>query len=258
MIDTHCHLDDAKFSADLPEVVARAAEQGVQIMITVAASLGEIDKVIEISKTYPQVFATIGVHPEVVHEPENAEISTDLLVRLAARPKVVAIGETGLDYYHGESKDLLQEQVFRMHIEAARRTGLPLVIHARNADSDCDRIVRQEYAAAPFRAVIHCFSGGNTLTALARDLDFYVSVGGIATFDKTGIIAESLQNISLERILLETDAPWLAPVPERGHRNEPALMRHSARKIADIKGVSFESLDQTTTQNARRLFGLSQ
>jgi TatD DNase family protein len=252
LIDSHCHLD--YFGDEADDVVARARAAGVTGMITIGTKLGEFAKVREIASRHPDVACTVGVHP---HEAgvEGAAATTDRLVEIAADPKVAGIGETGLDYYYDHSLRTDQVAAFRAHIAAAQRTGLPLVVHTRDADDDTARILAEHHADKPLTGVIHCFSSGRVLAQRAMDIGFAISISGIVTFRKAEELRAVVRDsVPLERMLIETDAPYLAPVPHRGKRNEPAFVRHTAEAIAALKGVSLEDVMTVTSRNAARLF----
>ncbi|MEO1190178.1 MAG: TatD family hydrolase [Pseudomonadota bacterium] len=253
LIDSHCHLDYLQREGeDLEAVVARAAEQSVAGMVTISTKLSEIETILGIAARFPNVWASVGVHP---HEAEQEGQGTpDRLIALAEDPKVVAVGETGLDYFYEHSPREQQRQSFRAHIAAARATGLPVIVHSRDADGETVDILAEEYDKGAFTGVIHCFSGGPALSQGALDLGFYISMAGIVTFKKAEALRETVRQVPLERLLVETDSPYLAPVPHRGKRNEPAFVSHTAAALAEVKGVSTEVLAQTTTDNFFRLF----
>lgn len=252
LIDSHCHLDYLAREDDLDAVVARARDAGVGAMITICTKLSEFDTVHAIAARYEDVWCSLGVHP---HEAaEEGQETPDRLRALARRPKVVGIGETGLDYYYEHSPRDAQRTSFRAHIAAARETGLPLIVHTRDADDDTIAILREEHARGAFSGVIHCFTAGPALAAAALEIGFSISVAGIVTFKKADALRAVVRDIPLDRLLVETDAPYLAPVPLRGKRNEPAYVAHTAAAIADLKGVSPEDLARTTRENTLKLF----
>jgi len=252
LVDSHCHLDFESLQADLDDVVTRAAAAGVTRMVTICTRLANEPAVRAIADRYPGVFYAAGTHPMKAAEEPMA--SVDALVALARHPKFVGIGETGLDYhYTGETKDVQQESL-RLHIEAARRTGLPLIIHARDADADMARILEEEHRAGAFGCVMHCFSSGPDLARAAVDLGFYLSMSGIVTFKRSEELREIFATAPLERILVETDSPYLAPVPHRGKRCEPAYTALTAERGAEVMGVDRERFAVATTANFERLF----
>ncbi len=252
LVDSHCHLDYLERDEDLDEVVGRARRAGVGTLVTICTKLSEFPRVRAIAARFDRVYCSVGVHPHEA-EAEGQEDPTRL-IELAADSKVVGIGETGLDFYYEHSPRAAQEQSFRAHIAAARETGLPLIVHARDADDDTVRVLRREYAAGPFSGVIHCFTAGPALAEAALELGFYISIAGILTFKKADGLRQTIRQVPLDRLLVETDSPYLAPVPKRGKRNEPAFVVHTAEKLAEIKGIEASALAATTTDNFHRLF----
>lgn len=250
--DSHCHLDFPDFADELPQVIARAHAAGVHRMVTICTKLRLVPQVQAIAEAHPSVFFAAGTHPMSTADEPLATV--DQLVALARHPKMVGIGESGLDYhYTAESADI-QQQSLRLHIEAARRTGLPLIIHARAADDDMAAILAQEHAAGQFECVMHCFSSGAGLARAALDLGFYLSMSGIAAFPKSGALREIFAAAPVDRILVETDAPYLAPPPFRGKRNEPAYTAHTAKVGAEVFGLSYAEFAAQTEENFERLF----
>ncbi|SER31401.1 TatD DNase family protein [Faunimonas pinastri] len=252
LVDSHCHLDFPDFATELDDVVRRAGYAGVRRLVTISTRVREFDKIRAIAERFPNVWCSVGTHPQNAHE--ELDITVDDLVRLSEHPKVVAIGEAGLDYHYDTSPREAQEQGFRTHIAAARTTGLPLVIHARSADEDMISILREETAAGAFPAVLHCFSSGRALAEAGIALGLYVSFSGILTFRNSPEIRAIAKDMPSDRILVETDAPFLAPVPHRGKRNEPAFTRETAKVLAETRGVSLEEIASQTTENFLRLF----
>ena len=252
IVDSHCHLDFPQLAEDLDEVIARAHAAGVSRMVTICTKLRELPRVQAIAEAHEGIFFAAGTHPmSVASEPM---ITVAELVALAEHPKMVGIGETGLDYhYTADSKDVQQESL-RIHIEAARQTGLPLIIHARDADDDMARILTDEHRAGAYGCVMHCFSSGEGLARAALDLGFYLSMSGIAAFPKSDALRAIFRTAPLERILLETDAPYLAPPPHRGRRNEPAYTLHTAKVGADLFEMSLDDFAHATSANFDRLF----
>lgn len=252
LIDSHCHLDFPDFGPEVEEVVARAHEAGVGLMLTIGTKVSEFDRVRAVAERFPHVYCTVGIHP---HEAESEpETDTATLVELAQHPKVVGIGETGLDYFYEHSPRAAQERNFRSHIAAARETGLPLIVHTRDADDDMARILEDEAGKGAFPGLLHCFSSSPQLAEKALELGFYVSLSGILTFKNAGELRETAAKVPMDRLLVETDAPYLAPIPKRGKRNEPSFVVHTAAKLAEVKGVSIGELAAVTTENFLRLF----
>ncbi len=248
LIDSHCHLNFPDLAQRLPEVLANMAEAGVDKAIAISVSRQSFEEVHAIAQNHPNIYATVGIHPD---DPETKEFSLEELLERAARPKVVAIGETGLDYYWCKGDLAWQHQRFALHIEAANRSGLPLVVHTRDAAADTMRLLREHQAHA---GVIHCFTEDVHAAKLALDLGFYISFSGIVTFKNATAIQEAARYVPLDRLLVETDSPYLAPVPKRGKPNEPAYVRHTAAFVAQLRGDSLENIAQATTANCLRLF----
>ncbi len=252
LVDSHCHLDYLEDAGDLDAVVARARAAGVGAMVTICTKLSEFDRVEGIARRFADIYCSVGVHP---HEagPEGQD-GPERLVALAARDKVVGIGETGLDYYYDHSPREAQRRSFRAHIAAARQTGLPVIVHSRDADQDTAEILRDEQGQGAFTGVIHCFTAGPELARAALELGLYISAAGVVTFKNAESLRDTLREVPLERLLVETDAPYLAPVPKRGKKNEPAFVVHTANFLADLLGVAPEALAMATTDNFYRLF----
>jgi TatD DNase family protein len=252
LVDSHCHLDFPDFAEERDAVVARAAAAGVGHMVTISTRVRRFDEVRAIAERYPAVTCSVGTHPH--NAGEEPDVTVEDLVALAAHPRVVAIGEAGLDYHYDLAPRDVQMAGFRRHIAAARETGLPLVIHARKADEDVARVLEEEMGQGPFKAVLHCFSSGAQLAARGLALGLYVSFSGILTFKGSGALRDIAATVPLDRLLVETDAPYLAPVPQRGRRNEPAYVTHTASVLAALKGVTPDALATATTDNFFRLF----
>lgn len=252
LVDSHCHLDFADFDAERGDVIQRALDAGVRRMVTICTRLQNEPAVRAIAEQYDPVFYACGTHPMSVADDPLA--SVDQLIQIAQHPKMVGIGETGLDYHYTSDSAQRQQQSLRIHISAARETGLPLIIHARAADDDMVRILTEEYAQGAFSCVMHCFSSSPALAAAALDLGFYLSMSGIATFPKSQEVRDIFAAAPLDRILVETDSPYLAPPPHRGRRNEPAYTAHTAAKGAEVFGISLEDFAKATTDNFDRLF----
>ncbi|MDO9523963.1 MAG: TatD family hydrolase [Gemmobacter sp.] len=252
IVDSHCHLDFPDFEGELPDILDRARAAGVTRMVTICTRLRHEPRVRAIAEAHAGVFYAAGTHPMSAAEEPLATVEE--LVALAKHPKFVGIGETGLDYhYTAESKDI-QQVSLRVHIEAARQTGLPLIIHARDADADMARILTDEFHAGAYTCVMHCFSSGQDLAQAALDLGFYLSMSGITAFPKSHDLRAIFAAAPVDRILLETDAPYLAPPPYRGRRNEPAYTAFTARKGAEVFGLSETEFARQTSANFDRLF----
>lgn len=251
-VDSHCHLDFDAFDEDRDEVVARARAAGVGTMLTIGTRLSRFSEVRAIAERDPGIWCSVGVHPH--HVAEEPAATADGLAALAAHPKVVGIGETGLDYHYENSPRGLQRDSLRIHAAAARRAGLPLIVHNRDSDGDMAEILEDETARGPFPGVLHCFSSGRELAERALALGFYLSLSGIVTFRNAGALRGIVADLPSERVLVETDAPFLAPAPNRGRRNEPAFVVHTAAEVARLKGMTIEEISTTSTENFFRLF----
>ena len=252
LVDSHCHLDFPDFQKDFPDVLARARGAGVGTMLTIGTKLTEFERVRAIAQGADDLYCSVGVHPHEAGK-EGVGEAAPLLDR-AAHPKVIGIGETGLDYFYKHSPPPAQEASFRAHIDAARQSGLPLIVHARDADADTIRILTEEHRRGPFPGVIHCFTASRALAERAIELGLYISFSGILTFKSARDLQDTAKALPLERLLVETDAPYLAPMPHRGKRNEPAFVGHTARFLATLRGLSAEAVGQATTENFFRLF----
>ena len=252
LIDTHCHLDFEVFSEDLNAIIERAQFAGVDKMITISTRMSRLSNLLKITDTYECVSCSVGVHPCEVGEEGDVTIE-DILIH-ADHPKVVGIGETGLDYFHKVSNAHAQLDSFMVHIDAARKSKLPLIIHSRNADDDMTFILEREVKNGNFNGVLHCFTGGMALAEKAIELGLYISISGIITFKNARELIAVVDRIPLNRLLIETDAPYLAPTPFRGKRNEPAYVTHTHQKLANIKKTSVEEFAKITRENSFRLF----
>jgi TatD DNase family protein len=252
LVDSHCHLDFPDFASELDDVVARARAAGVSRIVTISTRVKKHAQVLAIAEKFPDVFCSVGTHPH--NAQEEADITAQDLIERAKHPKVVAIGEAGLDYHYDKSPRDVQEKSFREHIAAARVTGLPLVIHSRDCDDDMARILEEETGKGAFPAVLHCFTGGRDLAFKAMRLGLYISFTGILTFKNSGALRELAAELPAERVLVETDAPYLAPMPYRGKRNEPAYVVETAKVLAEACGVPAEVMARRTTENFFRLF----
>ena len=252
LVDSHCHLDYLEKDGDLEEVLARADRAGIKRLLTISTRLSTFLSVRAIAERHAEVYCTVGVHP---HEAEEEGLrGPKILIAEAKHPKVVGIGETGLDYFYEHSPRDKQEISFRAHIQAARETGLPLIVHARDADDDTIRIIQDEFAQGAFPGVIHCFTAGPELAAAALEMGLYISLAGVVTFKKADALRETVKLVPLDRLLVETDSPYLAPIPHRGKRNEPAYVGHTAAALARLLAQDPACFNQTTTENFFRLF----
>ena len=252
LVDSHCHLDFPDYAGQVDRIVARAADAGVGVCLSIGTELKRFPGVRAVAEKFPNVWCSVGIHP---HEAEKELLDDEAaLIREAAHPKVVGIGETGLDYYYEHSPRVPQQKNFRSHIAAARQTGLPVIVHTRDADDDTIDILRDEMGKGRFTGLIHCFTGTQKLADAALELGLYISVSGIATFKNSQALRDVIKTVPLERLLVETDAPFLAPVPYRGKTNEPAFVVHTAKMLAELKGVTEDELAAATTGNFFRLF----
>jgi TatD DNase family protein len=252
LVDSHCHLDFPDFADDLDDVVARAAAAGIGRIVTISTRVKRLATLLEVAERFPNVYCSVGTHPH--HADEEDGIAAGDLIELTRHPKVVALGEAGLDYFYENGSPEAQARGFRAHIAAARATGLPLVIHTREADNDCGRILEDEMGKGSFRAVLHCYTGGRELAMKAISLGLSISFTGILTFKKSQALRDLAAELPADRILVETDAPYLAPGKFRGKRNEPSYVVETARVLAETRGVSLEEVSRQTTENFFRLF----
>lgn len=252
LVDSHCHLDFPDFEEDRAGFIKRAGEVGVGLMVTISTRVRQFERIRAIAEAHENVFCSVGTHPH--NADEELDVTADDLVRLAGHPKVVAIGEAGLDYFYDKAPRDAQAQGFRTHIAAARQTGLPLVIHARNADDDMMAILEEETGKGAFPFILHCFSSGAALAKTGVELGGYISFSGILTFRTSQGLRDIAKTVPHDRLLVETDAPYLAPVPKRGKYNEPAFVVHTARVLAQTIGLSEEETARLTTENFFRLF----
>lgn len=253
LVDSHCHLDFPDFEPERDAVIARAGEMGVGHMVTICTRVAKFDQIKALAEAYDTVTCSVGTHPH--NAGEETDITTEQLVALAEHPKVVAIGEAGLDYHYDNAPRDAQAEGLRRHIKAARITGLPLVIHARSADEDMAAILEEAHATdGAFPMVLHCFSSGEELAKRGVALGAYVSFSGILTFKTAQALREIASQVPQDRLLVETDAPYLAPVPHRGKRNEPAFVTNTASVLADVRGIDTDRLADITTANFQRLF----
>jgi TatD DNase family protein len=252
LVDSHCHLDFPYLSDQLDDVLARAKDAGIGTLVTICTRVRKFEQVLVIAEAHDHIFCSVGTHPH--NADEERDVALDEIVSLSKHPKVVAIGEAGLDYHYDNAPRDDQEKGLRIHIAAARETGLPLVIHTRDADEDTARILSEEMDKGPFSAVLHCFTAGHELARKGVELGLYVSFSGVLTFKKSDELRDIAAGVPMDRVLVETDAPYLSPEPMRGRRNEPANVVHTAAKLAEVKGVSNAEIARVTTNNFYALF----
>ena len=252
LVDSHCHLDFPEFAPELDAVVARARAAGVGRIVTISTRVKKHAQVLAIAEKFQDLFCSVGTHPHNARE--EPDVDANALIALTNNPKIVAIGEAGLDYHYDKSPRDAQMKSFRQHIAAARETGLPLVIHSRDCDADMTRVLAQEAGEGAFPAVLHCFTGGRDLAFKAIDLGLYISFTGILTFKNSQALRDIARDLPADRILVETDAPFLAPMPYRGKRNEPAYVAETAKVLAKTRGVTADDIARQTTENFFRLF----
>ena len=252
LIDSHCHLDFPELEAQRADILARAAEAGVGRMITISTRVAKYDVYRAIAEENPQVWFSVGTHPHQAHEEPDVTVAD--LVALASHPRCVAIGEAGLDYHYDRSPRDVAEAVFRTHIAAARETGLPLVIHSRDADVDMERVLRDEMGKGTFKALLHCFTSSRQLAQAGLELGLTVSFSGVLTFKNSEDLRAIAREVPADRMLVETDAPFLAPVPYRGKTNEPSFVAATAKVLAETKGFTIDEVTSATTRNALKLF----
>ncbi len=252
LVDSHCHLDFDDFQGEREDVIARARAAGIKGMLTICTQLGDAENIRAIATAHDGIWCSVGIHP---HQAEQGVgVSAEELVTLSNYPEVIGIGETGLDFFYEHSPRDIQENVFRAHIEAARKTGLPIIVHTRDADADMVRILTEEQGQGAFPGVIHCFSAAPEVARCALDHGMYISFSGIVTFKNAGAVREVALEVPMDRILVETDAPYLAPVPVRGKRCEPAFTAHTAAYVAEIRGMELAELARVTSDNFFQLF----
>jgi TatD DNase family protein len=252
LVDSHCHLDFPEFAPQLDDVVARATDAGIARMVTISTRVRKFDEILAVAKRFDPVYCTVGTHPH--NAKDETDVTADELCRLAEHPKVVGLGEAGLDFHYDNSPRDQQATSFRVHIDAARRTGLPLVIHTRSADEKTAEILDDEMGKGAFPFLLHCFSSGAALARKGIELGGYISFSGILTFKAAEELRDIARDAPEDRIMVETDAPFLAPVPYRGKTNEPAYVRHTAEMLASVRGVDQETIERTTSANFFRLF----
>lgn len=252
LVDSHCHLDFNDFDDDFDDMIQRAKENGVTAMLDAGNNIDALDNQLKLAEKYPFVYTAVGVHPH--NASEYPQIKAEDFIAKTNHKKVVAIGECGLDYYYDYSPKEDQFRVLNEQVIAAQETGLPLIIHNRDSDDDMIEILSKAYKQKSFSGVIHCFSSSQKLADFALEIGFYLSASGMITFNKSGDIRDIFAKVPLERLLVETDAPYLSPVPMRGRRNESSFVVHTAEKLAQIKDISFEKLAQITSDNFYKLF----
>lgn len=254
LVDSHCHLDYPDFAEEgVAEIVNRAKSAGVGHFLTICTEIAKFPQILAVAESSPLIHCTVGTHPHHAADAGEINVSRDEIIAFTKNAKVVGIGETGLDYYYEHSPPAEQQRVFATHIEAAVETDLPLVIHTRDADDDTIRVMT-EAGQRKARGVMHCFSGGRKLADASMDLGFYISFSGIITFKKADELRDVVKHVPLDRILVETDSPYLAPIPHRGKRNEPSFVVHTARMVAELKGISTDDVAAATTENFFKLF----
>ena len=252
LVDSHCHLDFDDFEDDTAEIIERARECGVNMILNAGNNIDELENQLALSEKYPFIYAAVGVHPH--NASEYPELKAEDIIAKTNHKKVIGIGETGLDYYYDYAPKDLQIKLLKEHIKAAQETGLPLIIHNRDSDDDMADILGKAYKEKPFSGMIHCFSSSEKFADFALSIGFYISASGIITFNKSGELRDIFKDIPLDRLLVETDSPFLAPIPMRGRRNEPAYVRYTAERLAQLKEIPFEKLAQITSDNFHNLF----
>ncbi len=253
LVDSHCHLDYLQREGhDLDEIIDRASANNIKYMLTIATNMGEYDQVLKIAKRYDNIYCTVGTHPH--NAADDQDVTIDQLVELTKHPKVIGIGETGLDYFYDNCDRDIQRKSFIKHIEVARITQLPLIVHARDADHDTIKILQDEYKKGKFPGIIHCFTASRELAEKSVDIGFKISLSGIITFKSAGDINATVKDLKQSDILVETDAPFLAPIPMRGKKNEPSFMIYTAEKLAQLQGVTPTEIAEITTNNFFNIF----
>lgn len=252
IVDSHCHLDYEELSSDIGGVLARARESGVETLQAICTKISQFDKILSIAKSHDNIYCSVGVHPHEVQS--EGIIPTEKIVELAKDKKVIGIGETGLDYYYENSDREMQKKSFINHIAASRETGLPLIVHTRSADDDTIDILSSELKKGEFPGLIHCFTSTERLARECIDMGMYISISGIITFKNADELRETVRKLPLQRLLIETDAPYLAPSPMRGKPNEPSYIKYTAAKMAEMFGVDISEIEDHTTKNFFKLF----
>lgn len=256
LVDSHCHLDFPDYAEDLDQVIARARLRGVGTMLTISTKLSSFPLVRGVAESHDDIYCSVGIHPHEAAREDGGGAGADKarLIALSDHPKVIGIGETGLDYYYEHAPRDIQIRSFRAHIAASRQSGLPLIVHARDADADMAAILREEYDQGPFNGLLHCFSSSRALAEAALAIGFSISFSGIVTFKNAADVRETAKAVPLDRLLVETDAPYLAPVPHRGKRNEPAFVADTAAVVATLRGMTTDDIAAASTANFFRLF----
>ncbi len=252
LIDSHCHLDFNDFEEDIDEIIERAKEQGVNMMLNAGNNIDELDNQLALSEKYPFVYCAVGVHPH--NAQEYPDLTAEDLLAKTTHKKVIGIGETGLDYFYDHAPRDLQIKLLKEHVKAAQESGLPLIIHNRESDADMMDVLGTAYKEKPFSGVIHCFSSTKEFADFALSIGFYLSASGMITFNKCGELRDIFCTVPLDRLLVETDSPYLAPIPKRGRRNEPAYVYYTAEKLAQLRDMPFEKIAQITSDNFCNLF----
>ena len=250
--DSHCHINSAEFDADREAVVKRAREMKVKYILDVSDDIARTPQIVDFCRNHEGIYTTAGIHPELATN--YPDLTAERVLALTDNPYVVGIGECGLDYYYNGDSISEQKKIFAAHIEAAQQSGLPLIVHSRDADDDMINMLQNSYKQKPFKGELHCFSSGEKLCKAGLEIGFYVSASGIITFKNSASLREIFASVPNDRLLIETDSPFLAPVPHRGKRNEPAYVVNTAQVLADLKGLSVIDLAETTTNNFLRLF----
>lgn len=252
-VDSHCHLDFPDYGEELDAIVKRAMDIGVTRMVTIGTKLDEIERLLKISEAYPNIFIAVGIHPEYAKEYKDEGQIFEKICSYASHPKVIGIGETGLDYHYGADNKEIQKEVFRIHLKAAKQTKLPIIVHSREAETDTAKLLNEE-ADKSLTGVLHCFTSKAELAKAGLKLGFYISASGVITFKKADELRDIFQTVPLDKLLIETDAPFLSPTPYRGKRNEPAFVIKTAEMLAEIKQVSLQKIADETTNNFLTLF----
>jgi TatD DNase family protein len=252
LVDSHCHLEFPDFAPEQDQVIARARAAGIGHMLTISTRVDRFDVIARLAEAHDDISCTIGTHPHSADD--EVDVTTEQLVALARHPKVVGVGETGLDYYYDNSPREIQQEAFRRHIRAAIELDMPLIVHTRDADADTIRILREEGTGTRLSGLLHCFSSSAQLAEEALDFGFYISFSGIVTFKNSGGLRDIAKTVPLDRMLVETDAPFLAPIPKRGQRNEPAYVVHTAATLAELHGIDVAVLGERTSANFFALF----
>ena len=252
LVDSHCHLDFDAFDNDRAATIRRAKKADIRTIVTICTRVSRFQDILALTQIDEEIWCSVGIHPHQVDE--EPEVSVEELINHSINPKVIGIGETGLDFYYETSSREAQLRSFRKHITASRETQLPLIVHTRDADKETADILEEEMKKGAFPGVLHCFSSGAELAQRALNLGFYISLSGIVTFKNANSLRDIVGNVPTERILVETDAPFLAPVPKRGKRNEPSFVTHTAKKVAELKNLNYSELSICSSENFFRLF----